>query len=64
VIRIFVTGGTFDKKYNELSGTLFFKGTHLPEMSRLGRSRIELSIGTLMMVDSPDNSRSPRSMLY
>jgi L-asparaginase len=38
VIRIFVTGGTFDKEYNELSGTLFFNDTHLPEMLRLGRS--------------------------
>jgi L-asparaginase len=52
VIRIFVTGGTFDKKYNELAGTLAFKDTHLPEMLRLGRSRVELSITTLMMIDS------------
>jgi L-asparaginase len=52
VIRIFVTGGTFDKEYNELDGTLTFKDTHLPEMLRLGRARVELSITTLMMIDS------------
>jgi L-asparaginase len=52
VIRIFVTGGTFDKEYNELAGTLTFMDTHLPEMLRLGRSRVELSITTLMMIDS------------
>jgi L-asparaginase len=52
VIRIFVTGGTFDKKYNELDGTLTFARTHLPEMLRLGRSRVELSVTTLMMIDS------------
>jgi L-asparaginase len=52
VIRIFVTGGTFDKRYNELAGTLTFKDTHLPEMLRLGRSRVDLSITTLMMIDS------------
>jgi L-asparaginase len=52
VIRIFVTGGTFDKQYNELTGALAFRDTHLPEMLRLGRSRVELSISTLMMIDS------------
>jgi L-asparaginase len=52
VIRIFVTGGTFDKEYNELDGTLTFKDTHLPEMLRLGRSRVDVSITTLTMIDS------------
>ena len=40
-IRILVTGGTFDKEYDELTGRLFFRDTHLPEMLRLGRSRLE-----------------------
>ena len=52
MIRIFVTGGTFDKDYNELTGSLMFKDTHLPEMLRLGRSSVELSIRTLMMIDT------------
>ncbi|HXM44297.1 MAG TPA: asparaginase domain-containing protein [Bryobacteraceae bacterium] len=51
-IRIFVTGGTFDKAYNELTGELFFKDSHLPEMLKLGRSNLELQIRTLMMIDS------------
>ncbi len=51
-IRIFVTGGTFDKEYNELNGTLFFKDTHVPEMLALGRSRLKVSVRTLMMIDS------------
>lgn len=51
-IRIFVTGGTFDKEYNELKGELFFKDTHLPEMLTLGRSRVSVDIETLMMIDS------------
>ncbi|MCK9407776.1 MAG: asparaginase domain-containing protein [Bacteriovoracaceae bacterium] len=51
-IKIFVTGGTFDKEYNELNGTLFFKDTHLTEMLSLGRSRIDVHIETLMMIDS------------
>jgi L-asparaginase len=53
-VRVFVTGGTFDKEYNELTGSLFFKDTHLPEMLRLGRSRVAVSISTLMMIDSLD----------
>ena len=51
-IKIFVTGGTFDKEYNELNGELFFKDTHLPEILSLGRSRIPVDIRTLMMIDS------------
>jgi L-asparaginase len=63
VIRIFVTGGTFDKEYNELSGTLFFMDTHLPEMLRLGRSRVEVSIHTLMMMDSLDLTDADRAVI-
>jgi len=51
-IKIIITGGTFDKEYNELTGELFFNKTHIPEMLKLGRSRIELNIVTLMMRDS------------
>jgi len=51
-IKILVTGGTFDKEYNELKGELFFKDSHLPEMLRLGRCKLRVDINTLMMVDS------------
>lgn len=51
-IRVFVTGGTFDKEYNELNGELFFKDTHLPEMLRLGRNRTPIEMEVLMMIDS------------
>ena len=60
VIRIFVTGGTFDKEYNELDGKLFFKDTHLPEMLRLGRSRINVDIRTLMLIDSLEMTEDDR----
>lgn len=53
-IQVFITGGTFDKEYNELNGNLYFKETHLFEMLELGRSRLDLSIATLMMKDSLD----------
>ena len=62
-IRVLVTGGTFDKEYNELTGSLFFKDTHLPEMLRLGRSRIDVSISTLMMIDSLEMTAADRARI-
>lgn len=52
LIKIIITGGTFDKEYNEITGQLFFKDTHLPEMLRLGRCMTEVNIETVMMMDS------------
>src|ERR671932_1402488 len=63
MIRIFVTGGTFDKEYNELTGALAFKDTHLPEMLRLGRCRVDVSIRTLMMIDSLDMTDADRALI-
>jgi L-asparaginase len=51
-IKIIITGGTFDKEYNELTGELFFNKTHVPEMLKLGRSRLKLRIVALIMRDS------------
>lgn len=62
-IRIFITGGTFDKEYNELNGDLFFKDSHLAEMLRLGRNQVSVSLKTLMMVDSLDMLMSDRIMI-
>jgi L-asparaginase len=53
-IRILVTGGTFDKEYDELTGRLFFKDTHVQEMLQRGRCRVDVAIETVMMVDSLD----------
>jgi len=62
-IRVFVTGGTFDKEYDELTGRLFFKDTHLPEMLRLARCRAPLALQTLMMVDSLDMTDADRAAI-
>jgi len=51
-VHIFVTGGTFDKEYNELKGELYFTQSHINEMLRLGRCRLPVKITTLMMIDS------------
>ena len=60
-IRILVTGGTFDKEYNELTGELFFHGTHAGEMLRLGRCLVPVEIETLMMIDSLQMTEGDRS---
>ena len=62
-IRILITGGTFDKEYNERTGQLYFKETHLPEMLWLGRSRVEVNIRTVMMIDSLDMTDSDRALI-
>jgi len=62
-VTIFVTGGTFDKEYNELNGELFFKDTHLPEILKIGRCRVELEIRTLMMIDSLDMTDEDRKII-
>jgi L-asparaginase len=51
-VRVLVTGGTFDKEYDELKGTLSFRRTHVPEMLALGRCRVRARVTTLMMKDS------------
>jgi L-asparaginase len=53
-IRVLVTGGTFDKEYDELSGRLYFKDTHVPEMLQRGRCRLDVIVDTIMMIDSLD----------
>ena len=63
MIRIVVTGGTFDKTYDEISGRLSFGSTHLPEMLRLGRSRVETTIEMLMMIDSLDMTDADRARI-
>ena len=62
-IQILITGGTFDKEYNELDGSLFFKQTHLPEMLTLGRCQLPIKIRTLMMMDSTDMSDTTREVI-
>lgn len=62
-IRIFVTGGTFDKEYNELDGTLYFQDTHLPEMLKLGRCQVDVAVRTLMMIDSLDMTDAERELI-
>jgi L-asparaginase len=62
-IRVLVTGGTFDKEYDELTGRLFFRDTHVQEMLTLGRARLDLEIETAMMIDSLDMDAAGRAAI-
>jgi L-asparaginase len=62
-IRILVTGGTFDKQYDEIHAKLVFKDSQVGEMLRLGRCRVDVQIRTIMMVDSLDMSEADRQAI-
>ena len=52
MIQILITGGTFDKSYNHINGDLFFEKTHIPEMLKRSKCRLDVKVKTLMMIDS------------
>jgi len=62
-IRLLVTGGTFDKVYDERTGQLFFRDSHIAEMLRLGRCRLDIEVRTVMMVDSLEMTAADRQMI-
>lgn len=62
-VRIIVTGGTFDKEYDELTGTLHFEQTHLPEMLRRGRCMLDVQVDVLMMIDSLEMKETHRQRI-
>lgn len=63
MLRVFVTGGTFDKEYDELAGTLHFRATHVEEMLRRGRCRLDVAVEVLMLVDSLEMTPAHREAI-
>lgn len=63
MIQVFVTGGTFDKQYNYITGQLYFEDTHLKEMLELGRCTLDVDIKTLMMLDSLEMTEEDRGII-
>lgn len=63
MIQVFVTGGTFDKEYNYITGNLYFKDTHLPEMFERGRCTLDIDVKTLMMIDSLEMTDADRQII-
>ncbi|MBD3236361.1 MAG: asparaginase [Candidatus Eisenbacteria bacterium] len=62
-IRLYVTGGTFDKEYDEINGRLFFKDTHVRDMLKLGRCNLDVDVRTLMMIDSQEMADVDREIM-
>tara|TARA_B100000900_G_scaffold342681_1_gene306182 strand:- start:2655 stop:3146 length:492 start_codon:yes stop_codon:yes gene_type:complete len=62
-ITVFVTGGTFDKEYNEISGELYFKDTHIREILELGRAQLKVKIKKLMLIDSLNMTNKDRAVI-
>ena len=63
MIQIFVTGGTFDKEYNYITGSLHFKDSHVKTMLERGRCSLELDVKTLMMIDSQEMTDADRDII-
>jgi L-asparaginase len=63
-IRLLVTGGTFDKNYNEITGDLYFKSTHVPKILEDGRCTLDVNVSELMMIDSRNMDDDYRSTIY
>ena len=51
-IRIIITGGTFDKRYDELKGVLTFKDSHLPDIITQVRITEPVELEINQLVDS------------
>ena len=62
-VRILITGGTFDKEYDEITGELYFKETHMTEILELGRSKLDVKIRTLMLIDSLEMTNEDREII-
>ena len=62
-IKIFITGGTFDKEYDEITGKLYFNDTHLPEILALGRCNLQVAVQPLMMLDSLEMTEQDRELI-
>lgn len=62
-IRIFITGGTFDKEYNEITGQLYFNDTHMHDLLEMGRNKVPVEIRTLMMIDSLEMTAEDRELI-
>jgi L-asparaginase len=53
-LRIIATGGTFDKHYDELTGTLGFADSHLPAALARTRMTVRVELEQLPLLDSLD----------
>ena len=62
-VRLFLTGGTFDKAYNEITQKLEFDSSHTSEMLKVSRTTLEVNVEHLLLKDSLDLTDEDRSLI-
>jgi len=63
MIKVIITEGTLDKRYNELNGELYFTETHLPAMLKQARCTVEFDLQQLMLKDSLEMMDADRDLI-
>lgn len=62
-IRIFVTGGTFDKEHDPISEGFVFRETHVPNLLKYSRSLLDAEVQTIMLIDSLDITKGDQEII-
>lgn len=62
-IRIFITGGTFDKEHDPITEGFVFNETHVPELLKRSRSLLDIKVRTIMLIDSLDITKSDQEII-
>lgn len=62
-IKIFATGGTFDKEHDPISEKFIFSETHVPEILKQSRSLLDISIRTIMLIDSLEITKGDQEII-
>ena len=63
-IKLFSTGGTISKRYDEISGELLFDEHHINKMLTQGRCTANIAVTSLMLKDSLDMTDTDRELLF
>ncbi|SFV89527.1 L-asparaginase [hydrothermal vent metagenome] len=63
MIKLLITGGTIDKVYDELTGELVFKKTHIVDMLNRGHSMSETVSEVLFLKDSLEITKADRQLI-
>ncbi|MFH2104942.1 MAG: asparaginase domain-containing protein [Parcubacteria group bacterium] len=62
-IKIFVTGGTFDKEHDPISENFVFNETHVPALLKRSRSIVDTKVRTVMLIDSLEITKSDQEII-
>ena len=62
-IKLFITGGTIDAKYNFLNAKVDYDETHIRDMLKQGRTRVDIDVEQLMLLDSGDIDQERRQQI-